>query len=475
MHRPEPALPFLAPERFRWLVETVPSHAIVICDTGGRITDWNTAAETITGYDADDAVGRPLAWLDAQVEPGDDRTTAMPARTFAEWRRRSDGRRYWCEGTRFPLTDGAGRVHGSTECFRDASRAKAIELGLRAAEERFAATLRSAPVLVTNQDRELRYTWAPMGIPGREAAAQEELLGRTDEALVPGEASARLGAGKRAVLADGERVRLELALGSGPETRHYDITIEPMHDLGGAVCGVACVAFDVSGHKRIEDDLRRSRGRLAEAEHLARMGSWEWDVATNHVTWSDGLFDVYGIDPAQFEPRYARSSERVHPDDRERVDAAVQRALETGEEIDLEYRIVRPDGRVRRIHGRAEVIFDTAGTPIRLAGTAQDVTEIRAAEAALTETAAELARRAAALHDVTRHGASPPAGIERLITPRQLEILRLIADGYINAEIAGRLYVTEGTVKWHVRQILRSLGVANRAQAVARLLAANRT
>jgi ATP/maltotriose-dependent transcriptional regulator MalT len=164
----------------------------------------------------------------------------------------------------------------------------------------------------------------------------------------------------------------------------------------------------------------------------------------------------------------------VHPEDRDRVDAVVQRALETGSAIDIEYRIVRPDGRIRRIHGRAEVIFGERGEPLRLTGTAQDVTEIRAAEDALEQTAAELARRAAELHDVTRRGGASPTRAERRLTQRQLEVLRLIADGYSNPEIASRLFLTEGTVKWHVRQILKALGVANRAQAVARLLAADR-
>ena len=85
-----------------------------------------------------------------------------------------------------------------------------------------------------------------------------------------------------------------------------------------------------------------------------------------------------------------------------------------------------------------------------------------------------LPRRAAELHDVARGAGAPPRDVERLLSRRQLEILRLIADGYSNAQIAARLFLTEGTVKWHVRRILRALGVANRAQAVARLLAAGR-
>lgn len=336
--------------------------------------------------------------------------------------------------------------------------------------ERFADTLRRAPVFVTHQDLDLRYVWAPLGIPGRGDASPDELLGRTDDDLLPTDAAVQVSALKRSVLAAGRRHRAQIAVGAA----HYDCTLDPIRGAGMAVEGLACVAFDITEHKRVEADLRRSRALLTEAEHLARIGSWEWDIATNHVSWSNGLFEIYGIDPARFDHRYQPGSQRVHPDDRARVDATVQRALQTGNAIDIEYRIVRPDGRIRRIHGRAEVVFDDHGKPRRLTGTAQDVTELRAAEDALEHTAAELARRAAELHDVARGGGAPPKDLERLLSQRQLEILRLIADGCTNAEIAARLFVTEGTVKWHVRRILGALGVANRAQAVARLLAADR-
>jgi PAS domain S-box-containing protein len=337
--------------------------------------------------------------------------------------------------------------------------------------ERYADTLRRAPVFVTHQDLDLRYVWAPLGIPGHGDASSAELLGRSDDELLPAGAAVQVSALKRSVLAAGRRRRAQLVIGAA----HYDCTLDPIRGAGGGIEALACVAFDITEHKRVEADLRRSRALLAEAEHLARIGSWEWDIAQNRVSWSSGLYEIYGIDPARFDHRYEPGSQRVHPDDRARVDATVQRALETGNAIDIEYRIVRTDGRIRRIHGRAEVVFDDHGKPRRLTGTAQDVTELRAAEDALEHTAAELARRAAELHDVARGGGGPPPkDVERLLSQRQLEILRLIADGYSNAEIAARLFVTEGTVKWHVRRILSALGVANRAQAVARLLAGHR-
>jgi DNA-binding NarL/FixJ family response regulator len=154
----------------------------------------------------------------------------------------------------------------------------------------------------------------------------------------------------------------------------------------------------------------------------------------------------------------------------------VRRAVERCEAIDLEYRIVRPDGRVRRLRGRAEVITDADGRAERLVGTAQDVTEVRAAADALHQTAADLVRRAAELHDPGRGRAARATAddLESTLTPRQAEILALVSEGLSNAEIGERLFLAEATIKWHVRKILRALGAANRAQAVSRFVSSQR-
>lgn len=237
------------------------------------------------------------------------------------------------------------------------------------------------------------------------------------------------------------------------------------------VRGIFVLVTDITARRLAELEVERSRQRLAHAEHVGRLGSWEWDIPANRIVWSDGLYDIYGISREEFEPEYrAGGSDYVHPEDRDRVEAEVRRALETGAPIDFEYRIVRPDGRVRRLHSRAELTADPEGEPLLITGSVQDVTEFRAAAEALHQTAAELGRRATALHDLADPGGDEELSL--LLTPRQLEILSLVAEGLPNAEIAARLFLSEATVKWHVRKILKALGVSNRAQAVARYLSA---
>jgi PAS domain S-box-containing protein len=237
----------------------------------------------------------------------------------------------------------------------------------------------------------------------------------------------------------------------------------------GEVQGFFVLVTDITERRRIEEEVTHSRARLADAERVARLGSWEWDIPANHLSCSDGLLAIYGIGREDFDGRYDPSNTRyVHPEDRELVESEMEQAVATGTPVDFEYRIIRPDGRVRRLHSRAELIADTAGNALRLTGTAQDVTELHAAAEVLHQTASDLGRRAAELRSSSQ--ATRDADLKKLLSTRQLEILALVADGLSNAEIADRLYLTESTVKWHVRKILRALGVSNRAQAVARYL-----
>jgi len=269
---------------------------------------------------------------------------------------------------------------------------------------------------------------------------------------------------------EGERQLFDREIATPAGEVRYTQTSYIPDVLDGEVRGFFALITDITERRRIEEEVERSRARLAEAERVARLGSWEWDIPTKRLTCSEGLFAIYGIDPEEFDGRYDPSNtEYVHPDDRERVEAEMSQALATGTPVDFEYRIIRPDGHVRRLHSRAELVADTAGKPLRLTGTAQDVTELHAAAEALHQTASDLGRRAAALQRFPARGPRS-SDLTNLLTPRQVEILALVAEGLSNAEIASRLYLTESTVKWHVRKILRALGVSNRAQAVARYL-----
>jgi PAS domain S-box-containing protein len=256
------------------------------------------------------------------------------------------------------------------------------------------------------------------------------------------------------------------------EARYTQVSYSP-HAVDGEVRGFFALVTDISERRRIEEEVEKRSAQLAEAERLARLGSWEWDIPTNRMTCSAGLLEIYGIRPEEFSGVYEPGNSKfTHPDDRDLVEREIREAVERGTPVDFEYRIIRGDGRVRRMHSRAELIADPEGNPLRLTGTAQDVTEVRAAAEVLHQTATDLGRRAAQLHQLPEHSGHNAGELAKVLSPRQVEILGLVAEGLSNADISTRLYLSESTVKWHVRKILRALRVSNRAQAVARYLSA---
>ncbi len=123
-------------------------------------------------------------------------------------------------------------------------------------------------------------------------------------------------------------------------------------------------------------ELEQTALQLGEAQALAHIGSWDWDIRGDTLTWSEELYRIFGVEPGSAPVDYAAYLERLHPEDREFVDKAVQRAFTEHRPFAFEHRIVRPDGAERVLSSRGRVIVE-GGEPIAMLGTAQDVTERR--------------------------------------------------------------------------------------------------
>jgi PAS domain S-box-containing protein len=168
------------------------------------------------------------------------------------------------------------------------------------------------------------------------------------------------------------------------------------------------VAAEVGVRRRIEDETRllndtlerrvdertteltRVRNRLVEAQAVAHVGSWEWDVAADSIWWSDEMCRVFGLPapPANYETYLTL----VHPDDRERTSGAVRATLETGRPFSFDHRIVRPDGECRVLHARGRVEVEASGRAGRVVGIGHDVTERTLSEEARVQLIHEQAK-----------------------------------------------------------------------------------
>tara|TARA_R110002096_G_scaffold187768_1_gene367361 strand:+ start:44 stop:2110 length:2067 start_codon:yes stop_codon:yes gene_type:complete len=128
------------------------------------------------------------------------------------------------------------------------------------------------------------------------------------------------------------------------------------------------------------EELAVVQERLANAQRMARIGNWEWDLVSNEPWWSEEVFRLFQIDPESTEPRYEALMNRIHPDDRAGVTHAIQAVLDGRKLFEVEYRIVLPNGTERIVHGRAEATFDEEGEPLRMGGTIHDITERKKAD-----------------------------------------------------------------------------------------------
>jgi PAS domain S-box-containing protein len=151
------------------------------------------------------------------------------------------------------------------------------------------------------------------------------------------------------------------------------------------VLGLASVIAFVM-RRRLETMLRKTaeleqiNAELADAQQIAQIGSWEWDISAKAISWSDELYRMTGIDPEECGASFEAYLNRVHPDDRDVVEADAQTMYADRSTADFEHRIVRPDGTVRTVQGRGKVVADGTGRPIRMYGTIQDVTEEKRAQ-----------------------------------------------------------------------------------------------
>jgi PAS domain S-box-containing protein len=260
------------------LVEELVSHFAAIVETSedaiisesldGTILSWNAGAERLYGYKAQEMVGRSLSLL---VPPGptDKMAGMMKALRRGEHfehyeisQLHKDGHPIETSVTISPVKGKGGAVVGASVIARDITRQKRAEEALRQSEERFRVALESAPVVVFNQDRELRYTWINSPVLGW---AEHEWLGRTDAEIVGGEEGARLTAIKQEVLRSGRGTRTETVVTFQGETHYFDLVVEPLRDAEGTVVGLTCSSTDITPTKKSLLERESLIAKLQEA------------------------------------------------------------------------------------------------------------------------------------------------------------------------------------------------------------------
>ncbi|HWR51236.1 MAG TPA: PAS domain S-box protein [Bryobacteraceae bacterium] len=256
---------------------------------------------------------------------------------------------------------------------------------VRAGEEQYRLVTESVPVLISSFDNNGRCRFANLAHESWFGAPAGELVGKT-VAEILGEDVARRIRERKDRLAERLQVSFdaEITTASGSK-RQVSATCVPQVSEDSAFDGYYLVATDITDRKRAETELRRSQARLARAQSIAHIGSWELDLSTMQFQCSDEACRILDL-PCDDKTRVPSEQvmDRVSPRDRDRVEAVIVKALQTGSAVDLEHAVARADGSERIIHLQSESEFEN-GKTVRVTGTVQDVTEYRHLEAQLRQ------------------------------------------------------------------------------------------
>ncbi len=271
----------------------------------------------------------------------------------------------------------ASEQTGNYWIYRDITERRRAERALMESETRLRMVTENAPDIIVELDSRGHILFMNRVLTGFKLS---DVIGQDFCNWVPQKYHALMRRTLEQVFLTGKPQDFETQ-GSGDhgEMRWYMSLISPVK-ADGRVSRAVLVARDITDQKQSEERLRAREKQLAESQRIAHIGSWEHNLTTGQVFWSDELFRLLGLDPRKDPADFRMFFNMIHPEDQPALTKAIEETVQRGKPFGIEYRFVYRDGTVRIIYARAELIHDEAGTQNILSGTAQDITERKKAE-----------------------------------------------------------------------------------------------
>ncbi|RPI37174.1 MAG: PAS domain S-box protein [Nitrospiraceae bacterium] len=289
----------------------------------------------------------------------------------------------------FNLLKRRGEVFGISIFGRDITERKRVEEELRSSEERFRQIAESVSDFIWEVDAKGLFRYTSLAVEKILGYTPEELVGKMHfyDLIVPEVRRELKKAALKVFDAKGSfRAFPNPNVSKDGKIVYLETSGMPVLDEAGNLVGYRGADTDITERKRTEDALWESRHQLVEAQRIAHLGTWDWDMMSNELTWSEETYRIFGIQQDGFGASYEAFLEVVHPDDQEAVMKAVNEVLaDPDKTYSIEYRIVMPDGVQRIVHGQGEVTFAADGSPVRMLGTVLDITERKKTEEALRQ------------------------------------------------------------------------------------------
>ena len=277
-----------------------------------------------------------------------------------------------------PVRDEQGEVVGSVGAVQDVTDLRRAQETAERRLEELEILYASAPVGLGYLDTDLRVVHANDLFAQLGGRPLEEQVGARLEDLIPREIADQILRQLRYVVRTGApsvdiEVRGRLPSSGGRE-HTWRAQTHPVMSRDGDVSGIITVLHDVTVLADRRREIEAVRDRLAEAQRVARVGSWEWNILDDEVWWSQEMYEIFGESPA-WKPSYVGFFDHVHPADRGKLRQQLDRTLAESTPYRMTFRILRPDGSERTLFGAARLDRTHEGIPARLVGTVQDVTE----------------------------------------------------------------------------------------------------
>lgn len=380
------------------LFESLPL-GVIIFDTSGTILRMNGGVEEITGYTPEEIPTVDEWFLRAYPDP------AYRDKVRSIWNNEKNGKvtvrefKVTCkDGTvkdiEFHaafLTDGRVIVTNS-----DVTERRGAEEALRQSEAEKGALLNALPVMLAYYDMDLRLIYANKVSGDSVGESAADLAGRHCYEIWHNRSEPCPDCPVLRSMATGKIEEGEVTV---PDGRIFMIRGCPIYDQEGGIRGLIEFGMDITERKLAERALNAAQMRLKEVNEIAHIGTWNWVIETDSLTWSEELFEIVGWDPDLPEPGYHELSQIYTPFSWSLLNDAVDCAIKTGKSYNLELELIRPDGTMRWIYVYGGVKKDPHGAIIGLHGTVQDITERKLAEDALQTANKKLQ----ILSSITRH------------------------------------------------------------------------
>jgi PAS domain S-box-containing protein len=311
--------------------------------------------------------------------------------------------RHWRAGTAIPIWQHnflvrdpkTGRLLGIGTITRDISEMRRNRDALQAANQRLTeqakalaesqrlleAVMDFSPNVIIVKDLTGRYVLLNRMFASMLGMSVDAARGKTDYDLFPAADAERHRTIDASVIEKRAPASYEEVFERNGVRRVFLINKFPLHDAADGVFGVCAIWSEITERKRAEEALRRSEADLREAERIAHVGSWTWDARDDRARWSEELYHIFGRDTSHELPALFREESHLFTAESvKRLRDAVNKTMRDGRPYEMELSLTRPDESVRHVMAHGEPIRDEAGRIVGIAGTAQDITELREAQ-----------------------------------------------------------------------------------------------